>query len=32
LQTALYVVPPPGLPTMVCLVSEETLMYLENLF
>ena len=32
LQTALYIVLPHALPTTVCLVSEETLMYLENLF
>jgi hypothetical protein len=32
LQTALYIVPTHALPTMVCLGSQETLMYLENLF
>jgi hypothetical protein len=32
LQTALYIVLTHALPTTVWLVSEETLMYLENLF
>jgi hypothetical protein len=32
LRAALYIVPTHALPTIVCLGSEETLMYLENLF